>query len=90
MVLAVNWPGHDPTVGEHSRSIAIRCLGSDRSGIEPTDGLIGVDGADGLPSNWPGSIAPPYMNTDGQFNLTIAIMIPGRVLSHPAKPTRAS
>ena len=30
------------------------------------------------------------MNTDGTFSRTIAIIIPGRDLSHPANPTSAS
>ena len=30
------------------------------------------------------------MNTDGTFSRTIAIIIPGRLLSHPASPTIAS
>ena len=30
------------------------------------------------------------MKTEGTFSLTIAIMMPGRVLSHPANPTSAS
>ena len=30
------------------------------------------------------------MNTDGTFSRTIAIIMPGSDLSHPAKPTKAS
>ena len=43
-----------------------------------------------LPLCTPGRIDPPYIKTEGTFNLTIAIIIPGKDLSHPAKPTKAS
>ena len=43
-----------------------------------------------LPLYLPGKIDPPYINTDGIFNLTIDIINPGKDLSHPAKPTIAS
>ena len=42
------------------------------------------------PQNITGMIDPPYMNTDGRLSRTIAIIIPGSVLSQPAKVTSAS
>ena len=44
----------------------------------------------GLPSAWPGSVAPPYRNTAGTFRRTMAIIMAGKVLSQPANATRAS
>ena len=43
-----------------------------------------------LPFNLPGRIDPPYIKTLGTFNLTIAIIKPGKDLSQPATPTNAS
>ena len=90
IVLAVNWPGQEPTVGEHSCSIAIRVLSLTVPAYRPPTASYALTVLEGRPSNWPGSMAPPYMNTDGQFSRTIAIMMAGRVLSQPAKPTSAS
>ena len=42
------------------------------------------------PWNFPGRIEPPYMNTDGTFRRSMAIIVPGRLLSQPAMPTIAS
>jgi hypothetical protein len=38
----------------------------------------------------PGRIEPPYRNTLGTFRRSMAIIMPGRLLSQPATPTRAS
>ena len=44
----------------------------------------------GYKGRFPGMIVPPYTKTDGKFNRAIAIIVPGRLLSQPAIPTRAS
>ena len=43
-----------------------------------------------LPRNLPGRIEPPYMNTDGTFRRSMAIIMPGSDLSQPASVTMAS
>jgi hypothetical protein len=35
-------------------------------------------------------MVPPYTKIDGRLSLAIAISVPGKLLSHPDIPTRAS
>ena len=42
------------------------------------------------PLSWPGSLDPPYRNTDGRLRRADAIIMPGSDLSQPAKLTSAS
>ena len=90
MVLAVNWPPQEPADGQATRSSSSRSS----SDILPTSCWPTASKTSctvtSRPLNFPGRIEPPYMNTEGTLRRTIAIMRPGRDLSHPASPTRAS
>ena len=90
MVLAVNWPPHAPAEGQATSSSAC----SSSSLIAPTACWPTASNTSctvtSLPWKRPGRMLPPYMNTEGTFSRTMAIMMPGRVLSHPARPTRPS
>src|SRR6185295_11061560 len=43
-----------------------------------------------FPFQFPGNIVPPYTKIDGRLSLAMAIMVPGKLLSHPEIPTSAS
>jgi hypothetical protein len=90
MVLAVNWPPQAPAEGQATSSSAC----SSSSVISPAAYWPTASNTSctvtSLPLKRPGRIEPPYMNTAGTFSRTMAIMIPGSVLSQPASPTRAS
>ena len=90
MVLAVNWPPQAPSDGQawvsrsHRSSSVIlpaECM--------PTPSNTSTT-VTSLPCQRPGRIEPPYRNTLGTFRRSMAIIMPGRLLSQPATPTRAS
>ena len=65
-----------PTASNMSCTVRSRCAKS--AGTSAPSGAL------------PGRIEPPYMNTAGTLSRTIAIIMPGRLLSQPASPTMAS
>ena len=87
MVFAVNCPPQEPADGQATCSIAFNSLSS----IVPRECFPTASKTStivkSLPLYFPGSIEPPYMNTEGIFKRTIAIINPGNDLSHPANPT---
>ena len=90
MVLAVYWPPQEPADGQATHSSALSSLSDMRPPAwAPTASKTSCT-VTSLPLWRPGRIDPPYMNTDGTFSRTIAIIMPGNDLSHPASPTSAS
>ena len=90
MVLAVNWPPHEPadghaTVSKRCRSSALILPAACRPTPSKTSTTV-----TSRPLKRPGSIEPPYMNTEAMLSRTIAIISPGSDLSQPASPTSAS
>ena len=90
MVLAVNCPPQAPSPGQACSSTWHRRLAV----ILPAEYWPTASNTSctvrSLPSRRPGMIEPPYMNTDGTLRRSMAIIMPGRLLSQPATPTRAS
>ncbi len=90
IVLAVNWPPQAPAEGQATSSSAC----SSSSSIAPTACWPTASKTSwtvtSLPLKRPGRMLPPYMKTDGTLRRTIAIIMPGSVLSQPASPTSAS
>jgi len=90
MVLAVNWPGHEPAEGVQVRSIALSsAAGMVPCCTRPTASMVSRMVTWPLAA-WPGRVAPPYRNTAGTFSRTMAIIMAGSVLSQPANATSAS
>ena len=90
IVLAVNCPPHAPADGQATHSSS--CSSSSLivpAAWRPTASNTSTT-VTSRPWNRPGRIEPPYMNTLGTFSRSIAIIMPGRLLSHPASPTSAS
>ena len=90
MVLAVNWPPQEPAEGQAAHSTAR----SSASSILPEEWAPTASKTSctvmSLPCRRPGRIEPPYMKIEGTLSRTMAIIMPGRDLSQPARPTRAS
>ena len=90
MVLAVNWPPHDPADGQATHSSSWRYASS----TLPTECMPTASNTSTTVTsrflNRPGRIEPPYMKTAGTFRRNIAIIMPGSALSQPAKQTSAS
>src|SRR5262245_53453769 len=90
IVLAVNCPPQAPAEGQ-----AV-CSSSHKSSslILPAECLPTASNTSctvtSCPLNLPGKMEPPYIKTDGTLRRTIAIIMPGRDLSQPARPTSAS
>ncbi len=90
IVLAVNCPPQAPAEGQATHSSSCRSA-SDifPAACCPTASNTSTT-VTSRPLNLPGRIEPPYMNTLGTLRRTIAIIMPGRLLSQPARPTIAS
>ena len=93
IVFAVYMPPHDPGPGIAFFSICINSL----SFISPFAFLPTASKTETISIFLfrciPGSIVPPYTNTDGRFSLSIAMTHAGIFLSHPPKlikPSRPS
>ncbi len=90
MVLAVNWPPHEPAEGQAAHSSSCRSASENLpAACMPTPSNTSTT-VTSLPRNLPGRIEPPYMNTDGTFSRSMAIIMPGSDLSQPARVTMAS
>ena len=90
IVFAVNCPGQEPRVGRQTRSSwssSERCMSP--AITAPTASNVSST-VTSRPFHLPGVAEPPYMNTEGRLSRTIAIIMPGSVLSQPAKVTSAS
>ena len=90
MVFAVNCPPQDPEEGQATHSSS--CSSSSDilpAACWPTASKTSTT-VTSRPLNLPGRIEPPYMNTLGTFSRSMAIIIPGSDLSHPASVTIAS
>ena len=90
IVFAVNWPPQAPAEGHATHSMSWRSL-SDILPVEcfPTASNTSTI-VTSLPLYEPGRMEPPYIKTEGIFNLSIAIIKPGRDLSQLAKPISPS
>ena len=90
MVLAVNMPAHDPSLGQAPHSISLSSASSmSPAACAPTaSNTLTMSVASPLWS--PGRMLPPYTNTLGRLSRADAMSMPGRLLSQPAKVTRAS
>ena len=90
MVLAVNCPPHAPCPGQATFSSAVSCA----SGQLPASNWPTASNTSttvtSLSWNRPGRIDPPYTKILGTFRRSIDIIMPGRLLSHPANPISAS
>ena len=92
IVFAVNWPPQAPSPGQATFSSA--CSFSSVMELEPAAWAPTASNTSSTvtsrPSYEPGRMEPPYRNTLGTFRRSMAIIMPGRDLSHPAIPTSAS
>ena len=83
MVLAVNWPAHDPADGRQA------CARASSSSVvaSPAKTLPMVSYVSATlvsrPFQCPGRAAPPCTNTARTLQRTMPIIRPGRFLSHP-------
>ncbi len=90
MVLAVNMPAQEPSVGQALRSMASSSdwlmVPADRAPTaSKTDTMSSAS-----PLRLPGRIEPPYRNTLGRLSRAAAMSMPGSDLSQPAKVSRPS
>ena len=95
MVLAVNWPPQAPAdrAGDTLQNVQLGfVMVPFADGRRPRTCPARSDRGRvfGRRRTRPGRIDPPYRNTDGTFRRIIAIIMPGRDLSQPARPTSAS
>ena len=90
MVLAVNWPPQEPAEGHATYSSSCRSSALMVPALWAPTASKRSCTVTSLPRNRPGRIEPPYMKTEGILRRSIAIIMPGSDLSHPARPTSAS
>ena len=89
-MFAVNCPPQAPALGHATFSKSTKSFSvAPPAAYLPTASNTSTT-VTSFPLYRPGNIEPPYIKTLGTFKRHIAIISPGKDLSHPANPTRAS